>query len=98
VKNAKAGANTTLIPDEEGLYLEPPPKGRKWWQYWYHFNRNATYPGEMLLKEFLEPIGLTQKVFANHPVWAYAYLNDVINGHRQKKWGNKLIVHNCVTP
>jgi len=52
----------------------------------------------MLLKEFLEPIGLTQKVFANHPVWAYAYLNDVINGHRQKKWGKKLIVHNCVTP
>jgi addiction module HigA family antidote len=37
----------------------------------------------MLLKEFLEPLGLTQKAFAEHLGWTYARLNEVINGHRQ---------------
>ncbi len=29
-------------------------------------HRTPTHPGEMLLKEFLEPIGLSQKNFATH--------------------------------
>jgi addiction module HigA family antidote len=37
----------------------------------------------MLLKEFLEPLGLTQKAFAEHLGWTYARLNEVINGRRQ---------------
>jgi len=45
--------------------------------------RPPTHPGEMLLKEFLEPLGLTQKAFAAHLDWTYARLNEVINGRRQ---------------
>ena len=45
--------------------------------------RPPTHPGEMLLKEFLEPLGLTQKAFAAHLGWTYARLNEVINGRRQ---------------
>jgi addiction module HigA family antidote len=37
----------------------------------------------MLLKEFLEPLGLTQKAFAAHLGWTYARLNEVIRGRRQ---------------
>jgi addiction module HigA family antidote len=44
--------------------------------------RPPTHPGEMLLKEFLEPLGVTQKEFARHLGWTYARLNDIINGRR----------------
>ena len=37
----------------------------------------------MLLREFLEPLGMTQKAFASHLGWTYARLNEVINGRRQ---------------
>ncbi len=45
-------------------------------------NRKPTHPGEMLLKEFLEPMGLTQKEFAIHLGWTYARLNEIVNGKR----------------
>lgn len=45
-------------------------------------NRPPTHPGEMLLKEFLEPLGLTQKAFAGHLGWTYARLNEIVNGRR----------------
>lgn len=45
-------------------------------------NRPPTHPGEMLLKEFLEPYGITQKAFAEHLGWTYARLNEIINGRR----------------
>ena len=45
--------------------------------------RPPTHPGEMPLKEFLEPLGMTQKAFASHLGWTYARLNEVINGRRQ---------------
>lgn len=41
-----------------------------------------THPGEMLLKEFLEPMNMTQKEFAHHIGWTYARLNEIINGKR----------------
>ncbi len=44
--------------------------------------RPPTHPGEMLLKEFLEPLGVTQKDFAAHLGWTYARLNEIVNGHR----------------
>jgi addiction module HigA family antidote len=44
--------------------------------------RPPTHPGEMLLKEFLEPLGVTQKEFAGHLGWTYARLNEIINGRR----------------
>lgn len=36
----------------------------------------------MLLKEFLDPFGITQKEFAKHLGWTYARLNEIINGRR----------------
>ena len=44
--------------------------------------RPPTHPGEMLLKEFLEPLGISQKEFAEHLGWTYARLNEIINGKR----------------
>jgi len=41
----------------------------------------------MLLKEFLEPLGVTQKAFAKHLGWTYARLNEIINGrHQSRPW------------
>lgn len=45
-------------------------------------NRPPTHPGEMLLKEFLEPSGITQLELALHLGWTYARLNEIINGRR----------------
>jgi addiction module antidote protein, HigA family len=44
--------------------------------------RPPTHPGEMLLKEFLEPMGISQKVFCQHLGWAYSRLNEIVNKHR----------------
>jgi addiction module HigA family antidote len=44
--------------------------------------RPPTHPGQMLLKEFLEPMEITQKEFSDHLGWTYARLNEIINGHR----------------
>ena len=45
-------------------------------------NRKPTHPGEMLLKEFLEPMGLTQADFAKQIGWTYARLNEIVNERR----------------
>ena len=45
-------------------------------------NRPTTHPEEMLLKEFLEPLGRTQTESARHLGWPYARLNEIINGRR----------------
>ena len=44
-------------------------------------NRPPTHPGEMLLKEFLEPLNITQKDFSNHLGWTYARLNEIMRNH-----------------
>jgi len=44
--------------------------------------RPPTHPGEMLLNEFLIPMGLTQKEFAEHLGWTYARLNEIVNTKR----------------
>ena len=44
--------------------------------------RPPTSPGEMLLKEFLEPMELSQRVLADHLGWTYARLNEIINERR----------------
>ena len=44
--------------------------------------RSPTHPGEMLLKEFLVPLGVSQKEFARHLGWTYARLNEIINRRR----------------
>jgi antitoxin HigA-1 len=44
--------------------------------------RTPTHPGEMLLEEFLIPMGLTQRELANAIHVPYQRVNDVINGRR----------------
>lgn len=44
--------------------------------------RPPTPPGEMLLEEFLKPLGLTQTDFADRIGVSYLCLNEIINGRR----------------
>lgn len=44
--------------------------------------RPPTHPGEMLLKEFLEPMQVSQIILARHLGWTYARLNEIIRGRR----------------
>lgn len=44
--------------------------------------RAPTHPGEMLQKEFLEPMGIKQTEFCQHLRWTYARLNEIINKRR----------------
>ncbi|HUO96120.1 MAG TPA: HigA family addiction module antitoxin [Steroidobacteraceae bacterium] len=43
---------------------------------------NPFHPGEMLLKEFLIPAGVTQTAFAQQLGWTRARLNELIKGKR----------------
>lgn len=45
-------------------------------------SRTPTHPGEMLLAEFLNPIGLTQRELADAIHVPYQRINDIINGRR----------------
>jgi antitoxin HigA-1 len=44
--------------------------------------RTPTHPGEMLLEEFLNPMGLTQRELANAIHVPYQRINDLVNGRR----------------
>lgn len=45
-------------------------------------NRKPTHPGEILLEEFLVPLGITQSEFARHLRWTYAKLNEIVHEKR----------------
>ncbi len=45
-------------------------------------SRTPTHPGEMLLEEFLNPMGLTQRDLANAIHVPYQRINDLVNGRR----------------
>ena len=45
-------------------------------------NRTPTHPGEMLLEEFLNPMGLTQRDLADNIHVPYQRVNDIVNGRR----------------
>ncbi len=45
-------------------------------------HRAPTHPGEMLLEEFLKPMGLTQRDLANSIHVPYQRINEIINGRR----------------
>jgi addiction module HigA family antidote len=45
-------------------------------------NRTPTHPGEMLLEEFLIPMGITQRKLAYAIHVPYQRINDLINGRR----------------
>ena len=44
--------------------------------------KNPFHPGEILLEEFLEPMGMTQTAFADKIGWTRARLNELIRGKR----------------
>ena len=45
-------------------------------------NRPPTHPGEILLREFIEPLGLTQTGAAAGLGISYPRLNEIVNGKR----------------
>jgi len=45
-------------------------------------HRAPTHPGEMLLEEFVKPVGLTQRNLADAIHVPYQRINEVINGRR----------------
>ncbi len=45
-------------------------------------NRVTTHPGTILLKEFLEPMGLTQKELADHLGIPIQRINEIVRGKR----------------
>jgi addiction module HigA family antidote len=45
-------------------------------------HRAPTHPGEMLLEEFLKPMGLTQREIADAIHVPYQRINEIINGRR----------------
>jgi addiction module HigA family antidote len=45
-------------------------------------NRVTTHPGTILLKEYLEPMGLTQKELADHLGIPIQRINEIVRGKR----------------
>lgn len=45
-------------------------------------HREPTHPGEMLLEEFLNPMGLTQRQLADGIRVPYQRVNELVNGRR----------------
>ncbi len=45
-------------------------------------NRITTHPGVILLKEYLEPMGLTQKELADHLDIPIQRINEIVRGKR----------------
>ncbi len=45
-------------------------------------HRSSTHPGEMLLKEFLEPMGITQRELADRIHVPYQRINELVNTRR----------------
>ena len=45
-------------------------------------NRIPTHPGEMLLEEFLTPMGISQKDLAESIEVPYQRINEIVNGRR----------------
>ncbi|MBW2367539.1 MAG: HigA family addiction module antidote protein [Deltaproteobacteria bacterium] len=45
-------------------------------------HRTPTHPGEMLIEEFLKPMGITQRELANSLHVPYQRINEIVNGRR----------------
>ena len=45
-------------------------------------NRIPTHPGEVLLEEFLRPMGVTQKALAEHIEVPLQRINEIVRGKR----------------
>jgi addiction module HigA family antidote len=44
--------------------------------------KNPFHPGEILLEEFLEPLGVSQTAFAEKIGWTKARVNELVRGKR----------------
>lgn len=44
--------------------------------------RQPTSPGEILLHEFLIPLGVSQSAFARHLGWTQPKINEIVTGRR----------------
>ena len=44
--------------------------------------KNPTHPGEMLLEEFLKPLGISQVEFARHIGVSFKRVNEIVNCRR----------------
>lgn len=44
--------------------------------------REPTGPGEVLLEEFLNPLGISQSAFARHVGWTQPKVNEIVTGKR----------------
>ena len=44
--------------------------------------RHPIHPGEMLVEEFLRPLGMSQRQFATTLGWTTAKLNELVKGKR----------------
>ncbi len=53
-------------------------------------NRAPTHPGEMLMEEFLLPMGLTQRQLAVSIHVPYQRINEIVNGRRGMSPGTAL--------
>lgn len=53
-------------------------------------HRAPTHPGEMLLKEFLAPMGITQQQLANQIRVPYQRVNELVNQRRSLTPGTAL--------
>ncbi len=45
-------------------------------------HRDPTLPGEMLLEEFLKPMGISQKELADSIKVPFQRVNEIVHGHR----------------
>lgn len=45
----------------------------------FHYKRKPTSPGEILLEEFLKPLGITQKQLTDHLGCDYKVINRIVN-------------------
>jgi addiction module HigA family antidote len=46
-------------------------------------NRIPTHPGEILLLEYLEPLSITQAIFARHIGLSLQYVHEIITGKQR---------------
>lgn len=53
-------------------------------------HRTPTHPGEMLLEEFLKPMGITQKELADSIQVPYQRINEITDGRRDVTPGTAL--------
>lgn len=44
--------------------------------------KNAPHPGEILLEDFLQPLGVSQNAFARHLGVSFRRINEIVNGKR----------------